>query len=397
MLSTGAKFAKGVDMRVAVIGVGLTKFGEVWTKSLRDIALEAGVKAISDANISAADIDAMFIGNMSAGRFSGQEHLGALVADQVGVTIPSTRVEGACASGSLALREGLSSIMSGLSDVVLVGGAEKMTDISTEFATTGLMGAADEEWEGFHGMTFPGLYALMARKHMHDFGTTHEQLACAAVKNHHNATMNKDVAQYPFEITVDKVLKSTMIADPLTLLDCSPITDGAAAIILCREDLAKKYCDTPVYVTGSGQASDTLALHDRKSLTGLQAAVDASRAAYKMAGIGVKDVDVCEVHDCFTIAEVMATEDLGFCKKGVGGKFIEDGNTQIGGKIPVNTSGGLKACGHPVGATGIKQASEIIMQLRGDAGKRQVKGAEIGMTHNVGGSGATCVVNIFRR
>lgn len=384
-------------MRVAVIGVGLTKFGELWNKSLRDIALEAGLKAISDANVGSGDIDAMFIGNMSAGRFSGQEHVGALVADQVGLSIPSTRVEGACASGSLAVRQGITSILSGLSNIVLVGGAEKMTDISTEFATTGLMGAADEEWEGFHGLTFPGLYALMARRHMHDFGTTREQLAHVAVKNHHHATMNKDVAQYPFEITVDSVLKSTMISEPLSLLDCSPLTDGAAAIILCREDLAKRYCDTPVYITGTGQASDTLALHDRGSLTGLKAAVDASKIAYKMAGVGAKDIDVCEVHDCFTIAEIMATEDLGFCKKGEGGKFAEDGNTKIGGKIPINTSGGLKACGHPVGATGIKQACEITMQLRGDAGKRTVDGAEIGMTHNVGGSGATCVVNIFRR
>ncbi len=384
-------------MRVAAIGVGITKFGELWNKSLRDIALEAGMKAINDANIGSGDLDAMFIGNMSAGRFCGQEHLGALVADQAGLSIPSTRVEGACASGSLALRQGLFSIMSGMHDIVFVGGAEKMTDISTEFATVGLMGAADEEWEGFHGLTFPGLYALMARRHMHDFGTTHEQLAAAAVKNHHNATMNRDVAQYPFEITVDKVLNSTMIADPLTLLDCSPLTDGAAAIILCREDLAKKYCDTPVYVAGTGQASDTLAIHDRSSLTRLQATIDASKVAYKMANITSKDIDLCEVHDCFTIAEIMATEDLGFTKKGTGGKFIEDGNTQIGSKIPINTSGGLKACGHPVGATGIKQASEIIAQLRGDAGKRQVDGAKIGMTHNIGGSGATCVVNIFRR
>lgn len=384
-------------MRVAVIGVGLTKFGELWNKSLRDLALEAGLKAINDAKIGSGDIDAMFIGNMSAGRFSGQEHLGALIADQVGLNIPSTRVEGACASGSLALRQGLMSIMSGLSDIVLVGGAEKMTDISTELATTGLMGAADEEWEGFHGVTFPGLYALMARRHMHDFGTTREQLAAVAVKNHHNATMNKDVAQYPFEINVDKVLNSSMISDPLTLLDCSPLTDGGAAIILCREDLAKKYTDTPVYITGSGQASDTIALHDRAYLTRVQAAIDASKTAYKMANVATKDIDVCEVHDCFTIAEVMATEDLGFCEKGNGGKFIEAGNTQIGGKIPINTSGGLKACGHPVGATGIKQASEIVTQLRGEAGKRQVDGAEIGMTHNVGGSGATCVVNIFRR
>ncbi len=205
------------------------------------------------------------------------------------------------------------------------------------------------------------------------------------------------IAQYPFEISVEKVLKSSMVADPLTLLDCSPLTDGAAAIILAREDIAKKYTDTPVYLTGSGQASDTLALHDRSSLTGVLAAKIASEKAYKMAGVTAKDIPVAEVHDCFSIAELMAIEDIGFVSKGEGGKFVQDGQTKIGGKVAVNTSGGLKACGHPVGATGIKQAAEIVIQLRGDAGKRQVDGAEIGLTHNVGGSGATCVVNIFRR
>lgn len=382
--------------RIAVIGVGLTKFGELWTKGIRDLAIEAGAKAMEDANMNSKDIDAMYVGNMSAGRFAGQEHLNALIADQTGLNIPSTRVEGACASGSLAVREGMFSILAGQHDIVLVGGAEKMSDVSTAHATTGLMGAADEEWEGFHGLTFPGLYALMAKKHMHDFGTTREQLASPAIKNHHNATMNP-IAQFSFEITTEKVINATMVADPLTLLDCSPISDGAAAIILARESVARKYTDTPVFIEGTGLSTDALALHDRRTLTALDAAVRASKRAYEMAGVTAKDIQVAEVHDCFTIAEIMAVEDLGFFKKGEGGKATMDGETQIGGKVSVNTSGGLKGAGHPVGATGIKQAAEIVMQLRGDIGKRQVSGAEIGLTHNVGGSGATAVVNIFKR
>lgn len=382
--------------KVAVIGIGLTKFGEHWDKGLRNLALEAGIKAVTDAKIEGKDIDGMFIGNMAAGRLIGQEHLGALVADQIGVTIPATRVEAACASGGLALRQGVLSILSGQHSMVLVGGAEKMTDLSVEQVTTTLMGAADEEWEGFYGVTFPGLYALMARKHMHDYGTTREQLAAISVKNHFHGSMNP-IAQFQNKITIEQVLKSTMVADPLSLLDCSPVTDGAAAMILCRADLAKKYTDKPVYIIGSGQASDTLALSQRKSLTRLDATIEASRIAYKQAGVGPKDINLAEVHDCFSIAELMAVEDLGFAEKGKGGKFIEEGNTRLGGKVPFNTSGGLKACGHPVGATGIKQACEIVIQLRGEAGERQVKNAEIGMTHNVGGSGATAAVHIFRR
>ncbi|MBU4245952.1 MAG: thiolase domain-containing protein [Nanoarchaeota archaeon] len=382
--------------RVAVIGLGLTKFGEHWEKGLRNLALEAGVKAVTDAKIEGKEIDAMFIGNMASGRLTGQEHLGALVADQIGMTIPATRVEAACASGGLALRQGLFSILSGQHNMVLVGGAEKMTDMSGDQVTTTLMGAADEEWEGFQGLTFPGLYALMARRHMHEYGTKREQLAAISVKNHEHGSMNP-IAQFKNKITIDQVLNATMVADPLTLLDCSPVSDGAAAMILCREDIAKKYTSNPVYVVGSGQASDSLALAQRKSLTRLDATIMASRAAYKQAGVAPKDINVVEVHDCFTIAELMAVEDLGFAEKGKGAKFIEEGNTKLGGKIPFNTSGGLKACGHPVGATGIKQACEIVMQLRGEAGARQVKGAEIGMTHNVGGSGATAVVHIFKR
>jgi len=383
-------------MKVAVIGVGSTKFGEHWEKNLRQLAIEAGTKAILDAGIRGRDIDAMYLGNMSAGRFIGQEHVAALVSGELGLTIPAVRVEGACASGGLALRQGVFSILSGQHDIVLVGGAEKMTDVMTDGATSCLMGAADQEWEAYYGVTFPSLYAMIARRHMFEFGTTREQMAKVAVKNHHNGSMNP-IAQFTNEITVEDVLNSPMVADPLTLYDCSPITDGTAALILCKAELAKKYTDNPVYIIGTGQASDTLALHDRKSLTTLEATVKAAQKAYKEAGITTKDVDLAEVHDCFTIGEIVATEDLGFCKKGEGGKLLDEGVTQIDGKIPINTSGGLKAVGHPVGATGVKQAVEIVMQLRGKAEKRQVKDANIGLTHNVGGSGATAVVHIFSR
>jgi len=383
-------------MKVAILGVGTTKFGENWDKNLRQLAIEAGTKAIMDAGIRGRDLNAIYVGNMSAGRFVGQEHVAAMVSGELGLSIPASRIEGACASGGLALRQGLFSILSGQHDIVLVGGAEKMTDLMTDGVTSSLMGAGDQEWEAYYGVTFPSLYAMIARRHMFEFGTTREQMAKVAVKNHHNGSLNP-IAQFRKEITIKQVLDSPMVADPLTLFDCSPITDGAATLILCKEELAKKYTDNPVYIIGSGQASDTLALHDRRSLTTLDATVKASKEAYRQAGITVKDIDLAEVHDCFTIGEIIATEDLGFCKKGEGGKLLDEGATEIGGRIPVNTSGGLKAVGHPVGATGVKQAVEIVLQLRGQADKRQLKDAKIGLTHNVGGSGATAVVHIFSR
>jgi len=383
-------------MKVAVIGIGSTNFGEHWDQNLRQLAIEAGTKAILDGNIRGRDLDAIYLGNMSAGRFIGQEHVGAMISGELGLSIPAIRCEGACASGGLALRQGLFSILSGQHDIVLVGGAEKMTDLMTDGVTSSLMGAADQEWESYYGVTFPSLYAMIARRHMHEFGTTREQMAKVAVKNHHNGILNP-VAQFKKEITIEEVINSPMVADPLTLFDCSPITDGAAAVILCKAELAKKYVEDPIYIVGSGQASDTLALHDRKSLTTMNATVKAAQEAYKQTGLTSKDIDLAEVHDCFTIAEIVATEDLGFCKKGEGGKLLDKKETEIGGRIPVNTSGGLKAVGHPVGATGIKQAVEMVLQLRGKAGKRQVKDAKLGLTHNVGGSGATAVVHIFSR
>jgi acetyl-CoA C-acetyltransferase len=257
-----------------------------------------------------------------------------------------------------------------------------------------LASAADREWEGFMGATFPGLYAMVARLHMHRYGTTRDQLAQVAVKNHHNA-VNNPRAQFRNEISIDTVKNASMVSDPLTLFDCSPITDGAAAVIVAPADIAKEYTDSPVYVLGAGQATDTISLHNRRDLCTFDATVEAGRRAYRMAGVGPEDIDLVEVHDCFTIAEILAIEDLGFFKKGQGGPATLDGDTAIGGRIPVNTSGGLKACGHPVGATGIKQAVECVEQLRGVAGKRQVDGAKIAMTHNVGGTGGTAVCHIF--
>ena len=382
---------------VAVIGIGMTKFGELWDKSFRDLVAEAGIKAIMDAGIEGKDIDAMYIGGMSSGGFVEQEHVAPLAIEVAGLEefhIPATRVEGACASGGIAMRQGYIAVASGVHDIVLVGGAEKMTDVVGTEATNVLASAADREWEAFFGMTFPGLYALMARYHMQKYGTTSEQLASVAVKNHYNGSMNPH-AQFNRKISVEDVLASPMVADPLHLLDCSPITDGAAAAILAPLDMAKKYTDKIVKILASAQASDTISLHNRKRFDALPAAIHAARQAYKMAGVEPKDIDLAEVHDCFTIAEIMAIEDLGFFEKGQGGKASEDGLTALDGQIPINTSGGLKAKGHPVGATGVAQVNEIVMQLRDEAGKRQVKDAEIGLTHNVGGSGGTAVVHIL--
>lgn len=381
-------------MNVAVIGAAYTKFDEHWEKSLRDLATEAGAAAIKDAGITGRDIKALFIGNMSSGRFIGQEHLAALVADHVGLTpLPATRVEAACASGGLAFRQAYLAIKSGQYDVVVAAGAEKMTDIKGSDAVATLMGAGDQEWESATGLTFTGLYALIARAHMQKFGTTREQMAMVSVNNHKNGSLNPN-AQFPKEITVQDVLNSPMIADPLTLLDCSPITDGAAAVVLASEEFARR-TRSPVWVLGSAQASDTLALHSRQSLTEMLATKVASKKAYEQAGLGPEGINIAEVHDCFSINEIIAVEDLGFCEKGKGGRFVEECNIARDGSKPINTAGGLKSIGHPVGATGIRQVADLVKQLRGEYGQLQVKGARTGLALNIGGSGATAVVNIF--
>ncbi|MHC1588991.1 MAG: thiolase domain-containing protein, partial [Methermicoccaceae archaeon] len=306
---------------VAIIGVGSTRFGELWETSLRDMVVSAGVEAIEDAGVAGEDIDAMFVGNMSGGQFVKQEHIGSLIADYAGLAslnIPSLRVEGACASGGLAMHSAVLAIASGYYDIVVAAGVEKMTDVGVDMATDALAAAADREWEGFVGATFPGLYAMIARMHMHVHGTTREQLARVAIKNHANAIHNPK-AQFRRKISFEDVINSPMVADPLRVLDCSPISDGAAAVVLAAGDVARKLCDTPIFVRASASASSSIALHSRKDITTLDASVHASKRAFAQAGLTPKDVDVAEVHDCFTIAEICAIEDVGFCKKGEGG------------------------------------------------------------------------------
>ena len=379
---------------VAVIGFGQTKFGELWDRSLRDLAAEAGMLALKDSGLEPEKIDAFYIGNMAAGRFAGQEHISALAADHMGLNpIPATRTEAACASGATAFRQAVLAVASGRHDVVMASGVEKMTDLKTSEVTTALMGAADQEWEAGIGLTFPGLYALMARAHMAKYGTTLEQISTVSVINHKHGIKNKK-AQYPFEITLEQAMKSQLVADPLRLLDCSPITDGAASVIVASEEIAKKL--NPVWVLSVQQASDTVALHDRKSLTELAAAKIAAKKAYEEAGLPATKMDVTEVHDCFSINEILSVEALGYCPDGKGGKFVQDGKVAVGGERPVNTTGGLKAGGHPVGATGIRQIGDIYLQLKGKS-CNQVKGASAGLALNVGGSGATANLAILGR
>ena len=380
---------------VCVVGVGLVDFGELWEKPLRRIWTEAALAALEDAGVDTVDL--VTIGCMSPGLFIGQEHLASLCVDELGIAgVPAARVESACASGGLAVRTGFAEIASGLSDVVLVTGVEKMTDVDGAEATFALGTAADQEWEGFHGITFPGLYAMLARAHMARYGTTREQLAKVAVKNHANGLLNPH-AQYHLKVTVETVLGSTLVADPLRLLDCSPITDGAAALVLASADWAKAHAKgrPMVKITGSGMATDSISLAQRSDLSELKAVRLAGERAYQMAGRAPKDLHVVEVHDCFTIAEIMATEALGLFEPGGGGPAVERGLTAIGGRVPVNTSGGLKAKGHPVGATGVAQVAEIVSQLRGEAGQRQVQGARIGLAQNMGGSGGSSIVHIL--
>jgi len=380
---------------VAIIGVGMVNWGEVWEKSLRTIWAEAALAALDDAGVER--VDHITVGCMSPGLFIGQEHIASLLADEIGMAgVPATRVESACASGGLALRTGFAEVAAGLADIVLVTGVEKMTDVDGADATYALGNAADQEYEGFHGITFPGLYAMMARVHMAHHGTTSRQMAAVAAKNHANGLLNPH-AQYHLTVSVDDVLASTMVADPLHLFDCSPITDGAAAVVLAplakASDMAGRR--PVVKITGSGMATDTIALANREDLARLPAVELAAERAYTMSGRQPRDIHVAEVHDCFTIAEIMDTEALGFFPPGQGGPAAESGVTSLTGKLPVNPSGGLKSKGHPVGATGVAQIAELTSQLRGEAGQRQVEGARIGLAQNMGGSGGSAIVHIL--
>ena len=380
---------------VAIVGIGLSRWGEVWDASLRTLWTEAALAALDDAGLDR--VDSITVGSMTPGLFVGQEHLGALLADELGMAgVPATRVESACASGGVALKTGFAEVAAGLADIVLVTGVEKMTDVSGDECTAALAAAADAELEVFYGATFPGLYAMMARAHMARWGTTREQLAMVAVKNHRHGALNPH-AQYRQEITVKDVIESAKVAEPLTILDCSPITDGAAALVLAELGVARTIAKGRpiVRIAGVGQATDRIALQSRADLTTLLATTLAAQRAFKMAGKTPNDIHLAEVHDCFTIAEILVIEALGLCQPGQGGCQASSGRTALGGEIPVNPSGGLKAKGHPVGATGVAQAVEITTQLRGVAGKRQVAGARIGLTQNMGGTGASTVVHIL--
>ena len=418
---TGKKFGRGV----AVVGAGMSKFGAFPGLASRDIFVDAfqDMRSTVDQGLDPKDIEAVFIGNCTSDLFEGQGHTAPLMTDWVGLAPrPATRVEDACASGGVALRQGIMAIASGLYDIVLVGGFEKMTTLPTSEVTDTLAIASDLLYEISAGFTFPGFYAAMGTAYMHQFGATPEAFMKVGMKNHENGALN-DKAQ--FGSTIRQVMDSKIakaqergkpiptwenelaflqddranpvIAWPMRLFDCSPISDGAAAILLVSEELAKNFTDDPLYIIGSGQASDA-AMHDRDSLTSLRSAKLASQQAYEMAGVQPADIKLAEVHDCFTIAEIIATEDLGFFAPGEGHTAAEEGLTARHGPKPINTSGGLKSKGHPVGASGTGQVVEIFKQLRGMAGARQVPGdPTLGLTHNVGGTGQTCVVNIFER
>ncbi len=416
---------KTLGREVALVGAGMSKFGAFPDKNSRDLFVEAfqTMRRSVDKGFDPADIEIVYIGNFSSDLFEGQTHTAPLLTDAVGLASrPATRVEDACASSGVALRQGILAIASGLYDVALVGGVEKMTNLPTAEVTDTLASAADTLFEIPAGFTFPGFYAAMATAYMHKYGIKPEHLMSVAIKNHENGALNPR-AQFNISIAdwMEKRKASArkkgrpvptwkdeweflhddranpMIAWPLRLFDCSPITDGATALLLVSADIAKRFTDHPIYIIGSGQASD-VAMHDREDLTTLPAARRAARQAYDMAGVTPQDIRIAEVHDCFTIAEVIATEDLGFFAPGEGYKAAAEGVTTRNGAKPINTSGGLKSKGHPVGASGAGQAVEIFKQMRGEAGARQVPGdIPLALTHNVGGTGGTCVVHIYER
>jgi acetyl-CoA C-acetyltransferase len=373
--------------------MGMTRFGELWESSLRDLFAEAALEALQDSG--ASSLDAVYVGNMAGGGFVKQEHLGPLMVDSIGMAgTPAIRVESACASGGAALHAAYVEVASGASDLVLASGVEKMTDGAD--VTEVLAMAADQENEAYHGITFPGLYAMIARAHMETHGTTEEDLAHVAVKNHAHGALNPK-AQFRRKMTVKQVLSSALVAEPLRLLHCSPVSDGAAAVLLCPLDRAKEFTDRPVKILASSLATSSMALADREDPAFLDAVHRSAERAYEQARVGPGEIEVAEVHDCFAIAEICCIEALGLVERGRGGEAARSGFTALGGRVPVNTSGGLKSKGHPVGATGIAQAIEICEQLRGEAGKRQVPDAKTGLCQNMGGSGASSVVHILGR
>ncbi len=380
-----------------IVSAAQTKFGKLDGITLREMFSEAVDSATIGFGIPKKDIQAAFIGTFIPEMLNHQGHTAPLLLDYAGMKgLPATRHEAACASGATALRAGMMAIESGLYDTVLVAGAEKMTSVSTNRATEALAAAADDEFEASVGLTFPGVFAIAAVAHMNKYGTTEEDMGLVAVKAHRNASTNP-FAQFQKEISLEKALTPRYIAWPLKLFDCSPISDGAAAIVLTSTEKAKEYTDLPVKIIGSGQASASMNLCDREQLTSFEASVRASRTAYEMAGLTPKDIDFAIVHDCFTIAEIIASEDIGLFKPGEGAKAVREGVTAIDGNLPINPMGGLKAVGHPVGATGVKQVVVSYKELIGEAGPNQVPNHDTAVVHNFGGTGASCVVNILRR
>lgn len=382
--------------RVRIAGTGLTPFGEQPDRIGRDLFAEAGLAALEDADVPPRDVEALYYGNFIGELSEGQGHQGPLMAEAVGVTAPATRFEAACASSGVAVREAVTSVRNGEADVVLVGGAERMTNMGTEGVTKGLATAADDLFEVRAGVTFPGAYALIAQAYFQEFGGTTEDLAHIAVKNHEHALVN-DYAHYQTEISIEDALDAPTVASPLGLYDACPISDGASALVLTSAEYAYEHgIDTPIAVTGSGQGGDTLALQDRHDLTRTPATVDAAEQAYADAGIEATDIDFVEVHDCFTIAEALALEGLGVYDPGAAIGAARRGETTRTGELPVNLSGGLKAKGHPVGATGAAQLAEVTKLLRGDhARANAVDDATIGVAHNAGGTVATATVHVL--
>lgn len=381
--------------RVGIIGLGHGVFGRRSDATVQELAFEAFRAAMEDAGIDRDAVDASVIGSVP--EYHKQRSLAGVVQEYLGlVPKPTWLTEVACASGSAAMRTAWMAIKAGVHDVVAVIGCQKMTELSTP-EILALMGRVGEvQWESGFGMTFPGYYAMFAKRHMHEFGTTRDHLLDVAVKNHHYGAMNP-LALFRKEITAEKAKASEDVATPFQVYDCCANADGAACVILANEARAREISSKPVWLSGMGCASATMSVLRRPNLVGLPSAEQAGAQAYAMAGIGPADVKVADVHDCFTIAEIMAYEDLGFCKRGEGGPFVADKQTYIGGKVAVNVDGGLKAKGHPIGATGVSMTYEIAKQLRGEAGERQVPDADVGLTHNVGGIGQYCFVQVMTR
>ncbi|MGA3404853.1 MAG: thiolase domain-containing protein [Candidatus Bathyarchaeia archaeon] len=380
--------------KVAVIGVGMTPVKSSSGKSLTELFVQAAKQAIEDAGVS--KVDAMYVGNMMSGFLQNQEHLGSLMASALGREgVPTYKVEAACASGGVAMNAGVKASLSGLDRIVLVGAVERMSGHTTPQVTAGLMMAEDRLKVATSGVTFVGLNAMIAREYMHKYNVRHDEMAQFPVLCHGNALDNPK-AQFRKKITVDDVLQSALVADPLRLYDCSGIGDGAAAVVLAPAEEAKKFTDTPVEVVASSVATDTLSLYQRKELTIFEGSRKAADEAFKRAHLTANDIDVLEVHDAFSVLGLMALEDLGFADKGTGAKLLLDGTCNRDGKVPTNTFGGLKARGHPVGASGMYQVAELALQLSNRAEKCQVRNASVGLSQSVGGIGSTVVVHILR-